>query len=71
MGRLCLLQTERGQVLSACAACYGIKMSCKTSMGTTTGRKEVEELAIIGTVKEEAGEPEWAEVMDKTEEMPV
>ena len=44
-----------GQALSTCAACYRLKMSCKTSTGAATGRKEVEEPKVIGAVEEEVG----------------
>jgi len=42
-GRPCFPWMKGGQALSTCAACYRLKISCKTSVGTTTGKKEAEE----------------------------
>jgi len=42
-----------GQALSTCAACYGVKMSCKTNMSIVAGKKEVEELGAADFEQEE------------------
>ena len=71
-GRQCLPQMKGGQALTTCAACYGIKMSCKTSAGVATGKKEVEELeaAVLEQEEPEAAVPEQEGKMGGTEDMP-
>ena len=53
--------TKGGQALSACAACYRVKMSCKTSAGIAASKKEAEEPEV--TVPEQEGK------MGRTEDM--
>src|SRR5882724_4555642 len=69
-GRLCLPRRKGGQALTACAVCYGIKMSCKTSVGVTAGEKEVEEGVDFEEVEPEATMPDQEGKTGGTENMP-
>ena len=62
--------TKGGQALTACAACYGIKMSCKTSVGIAAGEKEVEEGVDFEEVEPKATVPNQEGKMGGTENMP-
>src|SRR5882724_3072638 len=70
VGWPCFPRTKGGQVLSACAACYGLKMSCKTSGSAATSRKEVEQLEAIDAVKEETEVPGQERTAGEAEDKP-
>ena len=70
VGRQCLPQMKGGQALSACAGCYRLKMSCRTTAGAVTGRKEVERHEDNTAVEEEGEVPEQAAITAETEEFP-
>src|SRR5882724_949381 len=72
VGRLCLPQTKGGQALSACAACYRVKMSCKTSMGIMASKREVEEpeAAVFEQEEPEATVPDQEGKTGGTEDVP-
>jgi len=72
VGRPCFPRTKGGQALSTCAACYGVKMSCKTSTGVVAGKKEAGELeaAVLDQEEPEATVPEQEGKMGGTEDMP-
>ena len=55
VGRLCLSWIKGGQALSTCAVCYGVKMSCKTSVGVAASKKEVEQEEPEVAVPEQEG----------------
>ena len=71
-GRPCLPWTKGGQALTTCAACHGIKMSCKTSVGIATREKEVEgpEAADFKEVEVEAIVPDQEGKTVVTKDMP-
>ena len=55
-------------MLSTCAACYGLKMSCKTSRSAAASRKEVEQLEAMGAIKEETKVPRQERTAGKAED---
>jgi len=63
VGRQCFPQTNGGQALSTCAACYEVKMSCKTSMGVAASKKEAgePEVAVLEWEEPEAAVPKVEE----------
>jgi len=70
VGRLCLPQTKGGQVLTACARCYGLKMSCKTHAGPAARDKDAEQPVNMVMVKEEGEAVEQAPMPVTTEAIP-